>query len=249
MEKKKRFIQQFKELLSQFGDIEWDRAILKELANFAPLFGKGLLLPSSPLHRSDLSEDPFEQFAKWYAEAEQAPIAHPEAMALATSTPDGQPSVRMVLCKEFSKEKGFVFYTNYESDKAKILDNNPRAELLFYWMPLQRQVRIYGKVEKISREESEHYFKTRPRESQLSAWASPQSKEVPSREYLEEKRRQIAEEFRGKEVPCPPFWGGYRVLPEKFEFWQGREYRFHDRFRYSKRKGDGEGWEISRIAP
>ncbi len=249
MDKKNRLLTQLKELLSQFKDIQWDRAIFKELANFAPLFGKGLLFPSTPLHREDLAPNPFEQFHRWFQEAERAPLAHPEAMALATAGSDGKPHVRMVLCKGYSEEKGFIFYTNYESEKSRQLEENPRAELLFYWMPLQRQVRIAGRVEKLSAEENQRYFQSRPRESQISAWASPQSRVVESRQVLEEKRRQYLEEFKGKDVlPCPPFWGGFRVIPDRFEFWQGREYRFHDRFAYTLDPG-GESWQIHRLAP
>jgi pyridoxamine 5'-phosphate oxidase len=185
--------------------------------------------------------DPVRQFGVWFAEATQAGAGVPEALALATATPDGAPSARMVLLKEFG-ERGFVFYSNYESRKGRELEANPRAALLFYWDSLRRQVRIEGDVERLSAEESGGYFRTRPLGARLSAWASRQSNVVESRQALE----HAVEELRGRELATPPHWGGYVLRASVFEFWQHREDRLHDRLRYRRH---GETWVRERLAP
>ncbi|HWC76878.1 MAG TPA: pyridoxamine 5'-phosphate oxidase [Blastocatellia bacterium] len=200
---------------------------------------------STELRKSNVDQNPFKQFARWYEEALGSDLILPNAMALATSSRDGVPSARMVLLKDFD-ENGFVFYTNYESPKARDLDENPKAALLFYWAPLDKQVRITGSVERVSPEESEAYFRTRPVESQLGAWASNQSSTIESREVLENRLSQLIEEYRDTEVPLPPYWGGYRLVPDTFEFWLSRPGRLHDRLRFSRRDGE---WTIERLAP
>ncbi len=190
------------------------------------------------------SPDPFAQFARWFDDAKTAGLHEPNAMALATSTREGAPSVRMVLMKEYDA-RGFVFYTNYGSRKGRELEHNAHASLLFFWAVLQRQIRIEGHVERVKREESAEYFRTRPRGAQVGAWASVQSAPI-SRKDLEARVIEIEEEYAGREVPVPPFWGGFRVKPAAFEFWQGRLHRLHDRLRYLKQ---GETWRIVRLAP
>lgn len=173
-------------------------------------------------------------------------LPEPNAMTLATATPDGKPSARIVLLKSFDHQ-GFVFYTNYESQKGQELDNNPQAALLFCWLELERQVRIEGSVERVTPAESKAYFQSRPRESQIGAWASPQSRVIEGRFVLEEKVQELATTFKYDAVlPLPAFWGGYRVRPDVVEFWQGRESRLHDRIRYTREK---IGWTIERLAP
>jgi len=199
-----------------------------------------------PLRRRDLDPDPLRQFARWCAEAEGLGIRYPNAMAVATSTPDGIPSVRMVLLRGYD-QRGFVFFTNYESQKGRDLSVNPHAALLFYWEPLERQVRISGRVERLSEEESDEYFSSRPYGSQLSAWASRQSEPIAGRALLEGRQAELASRFPEGHVPRPPFWGGFRVVPDQFEFWQGRRDRLHDRFRYL-RQADGS-WCIERLQP
>ena len=167
-------------------------------------------------------------------------------MTLATATPDGQPSARMVLLRGFDA-RGFVFHTNYESRKAGELTRNPRAALVFYWAGLERQVRVEGRIERVSAEESDAYFAGRPRGSQLSACASPQSQLVDSREVLEQRAQELAVEYEGRPVPRPAIWGGYRVVPAAIEFWQGRANRLHDRLQYVPREGGG--WRVERLAP
>jgi pyridoxamine 5'-phosphate oxidase len=189
--------------------------------------------------------DPIEQFRRWLQQAIDADFIEPNAMVLATATPDGKPSARMVLLKSVD-EHGFVFFTNYESRKGDELKHNPRASLLFYWDVLGRQVRVEGRVEKTSREESEAYFKTRPFESRIAAVISHQSRVIARRAELEQRFAELEAQYRGKDVPLPLFWGGYRVIPDEFEFWQGRENRLHDRLCYVK--GDG-GWRIERLSP
>ncbi len=192
----------------------------------------------------DLWPDPYRSFAGWYAAAERAdPLPH--AMALATVAPDGRPSLRMVLYRGLAGE-GLRFYTSYASRKADELLRNPRAAALFYWQPLRRQVRVEGAVELLPLEDSDAYFAGRDRDSQLSAWASAQSRPVPSREALLERQQAYRRHFASRAVPRPPFWGGYRLLPEVFEFWQNRPNRLHDRFRYTR---SGGGWRVERLAP
>jgi pyridoxamine 5'-phosphate oxidase len=198
-----------------------------------------------PLHESDADPDPLRQFALWFREAGDSGMRAPEAMAVATSTPGGVPSVRMVLMKGFD-ERGFVFYSNYESRKAGELLDNPRAALLFHWDTLGRQVRIEGPVERTGAEESERYIRSRPRGSQLSALASPQSRPVESRNELERLVAELAALHEQGELPLPERWGGYRVSPERYEFWQHRDDRLHDRLAYTRQEA---GWAIQRLAP
>jgi pyridoxamine 5'-phosphate oxidase len=193
------------------------------------------------MDEADLDPDPLRQFARWFG---QAPEAAPEAMAVATATPDGAPSVRMVLMKGFD-ERGFVFFTNYESRKALELAANPRAALLFHW--LGRQVRIEGRVERTSREESVAYARSRPRGSQLSALASPQSRPIAGRSELERRVAELAHEHPSGDLPEHPAWGGFRVIPESYEFWEHRPDRLHDRVRF--RRGPGGAWIVERLAP
>ncbi|HSE01618.1 MAG TPA: pyridoxamine 5'-phosphate oxidase [Burkholderiales bacterium] len=197
------------------------------------------------LSEARVESDPVAQFAQWYerAQAEVKPL--PEAVALATATRAGHPSLRMVLLKEFDA-RGFVFYTNYRSRKGRELARNPRATLLFYWGALQRQVRIDGRVERVMARESDAYFATRPRGSQLAAWASPQSVVVAGRGPLERRFTAFAKKYPDA-VPRPPHWGGYRLVPDAFEFWQGGEDRLHDRILY--RRARNGRWRIERLAP
>jgi pyridoxamine 5'-phosphate oxidase len=197
------------------------------------------------LRESDADPDPIEQFRRWFGEALAADLHEPNAMTLATATPDGRPSARVVLLKGFD-ERGFVFYTNYEGRKSRELEANPRAALLFYWGELERQVRVEGRVWRVPDRESDAYFAGRPRGSQLGAWASEQSRPVRDRGALERRLRELEGEYEGREVPRPAFWGGYRVVPETMEFWQGRENRLHDRLRYRRAEG---GWKIERLQP
>ena len=198
------------------------------------------------LRRSDLNPDPIKQFANWFTTAIEAGIRDVNAMSLATAGQDAKPSVRIVLLKSFD-EHGFVFFTNYESEKGKQLEANPYAALGFYWIELDRQIRIRGKVDKTSRKESETYFHSRPVGSQLSAWASRQSAVLDGRRVLDARMEEMNERFANKRVPLPPHWGGYRLKPDNLEFWQGRSNRLHDRFRYT-RQSDGS-WPIQRLAP
>ncbi len=198
-----------------------------------------------PLTEKDVENDPIAQFTRWYGEAQATVKPLPDAVALATATPAGHPSLRMVLLKGFDAH-GFVFYTHYRSRKGRELARNPRASLLFYWGEIERQVRIDGRVEKLMARESDEYFATRPRGSQLSAWASPQSALVAGRGPLERRFAAVARKYPGA-VPRPPHWGGYRLVPEAFEFWQGREDRLHDRILY--RSARGGRWRIERLAP
>lgn len=198
------------------------------------------------LRRADLDSDPIHQFNLWFTDAANAGIRDANAMSLATSTPKGEPSVRIVLLKGFD-ERGFIFFTNYASEKGKQLDANPRAALALYWVQLERQVRIGGSVERTSREDSEHYFHSRPPASQLSAWTSRQSEVIDSRQILEARLAKMTERYADGKIPLPPHWGGYRLKPETIEFWQGRPNRLHDRFRYT-RQADGK-WQIDRLAP
>jgi pyridoxamine 5'-phosphate oxidase len=197
------------------------------------------------LIEKEVQRDPLAQFARWFDEARASVKPLPEAMALATAGRNGRPSVRMVLLKDYDAA-GFVFYTNYASRKARELAANTRASLLFYWGSLERQVRIEGRVQKVARTVSDDYFATRARGSQLSAWASPQSSKVAGREALERLYARAAA-LHEATVPCPPYWGGYRLRPETIEFWQGRPDRLHDRILY--RRGRGGRWRIERLAP
>ncbi len=193
-----------------------------------------------------VDRDPLKLFERWLDEAKAAGIHLAEAMTLATATPEGKPSARLVLLKHADK-RGFVFYTNYNSPKARELDVNPQATLVFYWPQLERQVRVEGKVERTSATESDAYFKTRPRESQIGALASPQSEVIASREALQQKADQIEKLYEGREVERPTHWGGYRLHSERIEFWKGRPGRLHDRILY-ERQADGS-WSIKRLAP
>jgi pyridoxamine 5'-phosphate oxidase len=201
--------------------------------------------PDGTLRRADLDPDPVAQFRRWYEDAE-AVLEMPEAVALATADATGRPSVRMVLAKTFD-DGGFKFHTGHGSRKGRELAANARGALLFYWAPLGRQVRIEGPVERVPDAESEEYFRTRPRDGQIAAWASSQSETMGSREELEARVREYEREFEGRDVPLPPHWGGYRLVPEEWEFWQHRDSRLHDRFRYSRQ--DGGGWTIERLGP
>ncbi len=199
-----------------------------------------------PLRRGDLSEDPFLQFELWFREACESSDLDPNAMALATVDERGRPFNRTVLLKYFDKS-GFVFFTNYASKKAAQLDENPHAALLFLWPKPGRQVVIRGKAEKVSAAETLKYFATRPRGSQIGAWVSQQSSVVSTRSLLEAKFAEMKRKFANREVPVPSFWGGYRVVPQEFEFWQGRANRLHDRFQYTRRPD--AGFDIERLQP
>lgn len=197
------------------------------------------------LSRSDLPTNPMQLVGQWFLQALHGEQLEPNAIALATSTPDGQPSIRMVLLKEFD-DTGVVFFTNYESRKAQELEQNPKASILMWWSDVQRQIRLEGVVEKVTAEEADDYFGTRPRGSQLGAWASAQSREIPDRQALEDRVAEFEAQYAGKDVPRPPNWGGYRLKPHRIEFWQGRDSRLHDRLVYERA---GNGWEIKRLAP
>jgi pyridoxamine 5'-phosphate oxidase len=198
------------------------------------------------LNESDLDPNPIRQFDKWFQDAVAAKLPEPTAMTLATASKDGVPSARIVLLKECN-EQGFAFYTNYQSQKGLELAGNPRAALVFHWVTLERQVRVTGSVTKVSREESEKYFHARPRLSQMGAWASHQSQTLANREELENRLAQVTANYQNKEIPLPPYWGGYRVTPVTIEFWQGRPNRLHDRFRYSR--SPDNSWRVERLSP
>ena len=197
------------------------------------------------LRESDVDPDPLKQFRRWYAEAEEAGLKAPQAMALATSTAEGAPSVRMVLLKG-ADEHGFVFFTGYVSRKAAELDANPRAALLFYWDQPGRQVRIEGHVERVAGQESDAYFATRPRGAQLAAAASRQSEVLRDRAEIDERFAELDREHAGSDVRRPDHWGGYRLVPEAYEFWEHRDDRMHDRLRYRRVNGD---WLVERLSP
>ncbi len=198
------------------------------------------------LRRAELDPDPIKEFGAWFSAAAAAGIPDVNAMSLATATSDGQPSVRVVLLKGFD-QRGFVFFTNYASEKGAQMEANPRVGLALYWVQLERQIRINGRVEHTSREESDTYFHSRPRGSQLGAWASRQSEVVDARRVLDARLAEMEERFANREVELPPHWGGYRVQPDRIEFWQGRPNRLHDRFCYT-REPNGT-WAIWRLAP
>ncbi|MBA3259756.1 MAG: pyridoxamine 5'-phosphate oxidase [Gemmatimonadales bacterium] len=198
------------------------------------------------LDERDVSPDPIVEFARWFDQTQEAQLPEPNAMTLATATAAGAPSARIVLLKAFD-DRGFVFFTDYRSRKGAELEANPLAALVFYWGELERQVRITGGVTLASREESEQYFRSRPLGSRLGAWASHQSRVIPGRAVLEADLREVGSRFTEGDVPLPPHWGGYRVVPEAIEFWQGRESRLHDRIRYV-REG-GRRWRVERLSP
>ncbi|AFZ34402.1 Pyridoxamine 5'-phosphate oxidase [Stanieria cyanosphaera PCC 7437] len=198
------------------------------------------------LNQSNVEPNAIAQFAIWFEQAVEAQLLEPNAMTLATATPDGKPSARIVLLKGFD-HRGFVFYTNYYSHKGRELTANNWAALVFWWGELERQVRIEGRVEKVSAEESDAYFQSRPINSQLGAWASDQSQVIPTRQVLDRKLNDLAQQYQEKPIPRPPHWGGFRVSPEIIEFWQGRPNRLHDRLKYTLQP---EGnWKIERLSP
>lgn len=199
----------------------------------------------SGLSRENLMASPVQQFETWFGQAKEAGLRMPNACSLATVAPDGQPSLRTVLLKYFDAD-GFVFFTNYESKKAREIAANPKVSLLFPWLDLERQVKILGRAERVSTAESARYFMSRPHGSQLGAWVSNQSAPISSRQMLMAKFEELKRKFKKGEVPLPSFWGGYRVVPHVFEFWQGRQHRLHDRFQYTRQE---EGWRIERLAP
>jgi pyridoxamine 5'-phosphate oxidase len=198
------------------------------------------------LHEEDADPDPTRQFERWFDEAAKNAVPDYNAMTLATCTGDGRPSARIVLLRGID-ERGFAFFTNYESRKARELDKNPWAALVFFWHDLERQVRVEGRVERVNADESDVYFHGRPASSRIGAWASPQSQVIPSREALEERFGDLESHFADGAIPRPPNWGGYRLVPDTVEFWQGRPSRLHDRLRYSRRQQGG--WLIERLAP
>jgi pyridoxamine 5'-phosphate oxidase len=202
-------------------------------------------IASNELSENTVNKNPFIQFSEWYDDVIKLEISFYNAMVVATANNEAIPSVRVVFLKSYD-ENGFVFYTNYESHKAKDLIENPLASLLFHWKELERQIRIVGKVEKTSKEESEIYFHSRPKDSQISAWASKQSSIITNRIHLENEFIKYKNQFDDKEVPLPPFWGGFRVIPFYFEFWKGRENRLHDRIAYQK---ENNNWKIFRLSP
>lgn len=202
--------------------------------------------PRQFLDEQDAGSDPFLLFERWYAEAQTVGMVEPAAMALATANSAGIPSVRIVLLRNFDR-RGFSFFTNYLSRKGEELQANPRAALAFYWAELERQVRVEGPVERVSDEESDAYFHARPIGHRLNALASPQSQVITSREILEQRMAELAEQYPHHQVPRPPHWGGFRVVPEAIEFWQGRENRVHDRLRY--RRLPDASWLLERLAP
>ncbi len=198
------------------------------------------------LDETDVSPDPLVEFARWFAEAQEARLPEPNAMTLATASADGVPAARIVLLKGFD-ERGFVVFTDYRSAKAADLEANPRAALVFHWVELERQVRITGSVTRTSAEESAEYFARRPAGSRLGAWSSHQSRVIPGRATLEAALREAESRFAGGEVPLPPYWGGFRVMPAAVELWQGRPSRLHDRIRY--RREPGGRWIVERLSP
>jgi pyridoxamine 5'-phosphate oxidase len=209
-------------------------------------------MPAQALNESNVRPNPFEQFADWYDEAQQANLPEPDAMTLATATSDGSPSARMVLLKGFD-ERGFVFYTSYKSAKGRVLEENPRAALILFWAELHRQIRIEGRVVRVGDEESDAYFRSRPKGSRIAALASNQSTVLESREELDARVAELTRQYGegdgvgDDDVPRPAYWGGYRVVPETIEFWQGRRDRLHDRLLFTR--GSTGEWTISRLSP
>jgi pyridoxamine 5'-phosphate oxidase len=200
------------------------------------------------LERNDLQDDPFVQWNAWYEQAASAGVAEPNAMSVATIAADGIPDARIVLARQVDAN-GLVFYTNYTSDKSAQLESQPVASAVFSWLDLHRQVRVRGSVRRVSDAQSDEYFASRPRESQLGAWASPQSQVISDRSVLAERLEQFRQQFDGVDVPRPPMWGGWVIEPVAFEFWQGRPSRLHDRFRYSRTTVTSTVWSIDRLAP
>lgn len=198
------------------------------------------------LSENEVNPNPFKQFNVWFNQALSAQLPEPNAMTVATATLDGKPSARIVLLKDFD-ERGFVFYTNYLSHKGLELTNNPQAALVFWWAQLERQVRICGTVEQVSADESDEYFYSRPLNSRLGAWASEQSQAIASRDILEQRLQELQLKYQNQDVPRPPHWGGWRVIPGEIEFWQGRPSRLHDRLRYTLL--DSGSWQIERLSP
>lgn len=199
------------------------------------------------LHENDVDTNPFVQFKRWFDEARSSQLPEPNAMTLATTTQEGQPSARIVLLKDFDA-RGFVFYTNYNSHKGQELAENPQAALVFWWAELERQVRICGHVEKVSDTESDTYYYSRPISSRLGAWASEQSEVIENREVLEQRFKELESKYLDSYIPRPAHWGGLRVIPFEIEFWQGRPSRLHDRLRYTLNEEDGS-WKIERLSP
>ncbi|MBH8573644.1 pyridoxamine 5'-phosphate oxidase [Nostocaceae cyanobacterium CENA369] len=198
------------------------------------------------LSGTEIDLNPFIQFQKWFDQALAAQLTEPNAMTIATAMPDGKPSARMVLLKDFD-ERGFVFFTNYNSRKGQELAENPQAALVFWWAELERQVRISGHVEKVSENESDKYFHSRPANSRLGAWVSNQSEVIESREVLEQRLQEFHSKYENQEIPRPPHWGGLRVIPTEIEFWQGRSSRLHDRLLYTRLHDNS--WKIERLSP
>jgi pyridoxamine 5'-phosphate oxidase len=219
---------------------------MDELPTLSELSGLRHEYDAHGLRRADLHPNPVEQFRAWFAAALAAEERDVNAMSLATATSDGKPSVRIVLLKAVD-DRGFCFFTNYDSEKGKELEANPHAALCFYWIKLERQVRVRGTVERTSREDSAAYFHSRPIGSRLGAWASKQSEAIDSRQILDARLETMRERYHNTEIPLPPHWGGYRVKPEQIEFWQGRPNRLHDRFRYTRQSESA--WQIDRLAP
>jgi pyridoxamine 5'-phosphate oxidase len=198
------------------------------------------------LSEGELDPDPYQQFEIWFQQALDGQVNLPDAMTLATVNPEGRPSARIVGLRGFDR-RGFAFYTNYTSQKAREIDGNSQVTVVFHWAELGRQVRVDGVAERMSVEDSAEYFHTRDRESQLAAWASNQSQPISGRQTLEDRFREAIDRFADADIPLPEFWGGYRIVPNCFEFWQGREFRMHDRFRYSLQEGGS--WNVERLSP